>query len=189
MSYLLKEDFFFAYQEKKSRFLVYAYQAFSKEEAFKHIEEIRALNPKADHLLYVFKAQAGQEGANDDKEPSSAAKKALSFLTERGIDNTVMIIVRYFGGTKLGAGRLAKVYLDLFLLPLKEANLQLERKNLRYEASLYVKETDYLLGKIIQAGGKIEKKDFNGQKLNLIFSLPEGEEALLSAFISYRILN
>jgi uncharacterized YigZ family protein len=101
------------YKEKGSKFLAYAYPITSMEEFELYLEEIRSLHPKARHYCYAYRL--GVEGelyrANDDGEPSgTAGKPILGQLLSQELSDTLVIVVRYFGGTKLGASGLIHAY-------------------------------------------------------------------------------
>ncbi len=75
--------------------------------------EIERLYPKADHYCYAYK-QGAKEGSSDDGEPShSAGLPLLNVLRGSLLDECALFVVRYFGGTKLGLGRLTHAYSDL----------------------------------------------------------------------------
>ncbi|GGM70525.1 putative YigZ family protein [Halarchaeum rubridurum] len=85
-------------------------------EAF--VEEVRARYADASHNVpcYRVRERSGEghflrEYESDDGEPSgSSGKPALNVLQQRGIENAVVVVTRYFGGTELGVGGLARAY-------------------------------------------------------------------------------
>ncbi len=76
------------------------------------IEKVKLDYPKATH--YCYAARAGVfERCSDDGEPSrSVGLPLLTLLQNKGVLHGILIIVRYFGGTKLGLGRLSRTYKD-----------------------------------------------------------------------------
>lgn len=69
-------------------------------------------HPKADHYPYALRVK-GYEKSSDDGEPGGSAGKAmLLMLEERNIDCCLLVVARYFGGTKLGVGRLKRCFLE-----------------------------------------------------------------------------
>jgi uncharacterized YigZ family protein len=101
------------YKEKGSKFLSYAYPIVSIEDFELHMEEVKSLHPKARHYCYAYRL--GLEGdvyrANDDGEPSgTAGKPILGQLLSQDVSDTLIVVVRYFGGTKLGASGLINAY-------------------------------------------------------------------------------
>ena len=100
---------------KKSRFITYLAPAASRAEAIMFIQSIRQKYPDASHHCTAFVAGPPQGGAaiafDDDGEPSgTAGKPMLNVLQHKNIGEIVAVVVRYFGGTKLGAGGLVRAY-------------------------------------------------------------------------------
>ncbi|SMO42958.1 uncharacterized protein, YigZ family [Saccharicrinis carchari] len=101
------------YKEKGSKFLSYAYPVFSEEEIKKHIHHLREEYYNARHHCFAW--QLGADGAryraNDDGEPSgTAGKPILGQLRSNELSNILVVVVRYFGGTKLGVPGLIRAY-------------------------------------------------------------------------------
>ncbi len=101
------------YKEKGSKFLAYAYPISSLDDFEFYIEEIKSIHPKARHHCYAYRL--GIDGityrANDDGEPSgTAGKPILGQLLSQDVSDTLVVVVRYFGGTKLGASGLINAY-------------------------------------------------------------------------------
>ena len=100
-------------KEKSSKFLAFAYRVNSVAEVEKFLYELKLLHPKATHHCYAY--QIGVEGdtfrANDDGEPSgTAGKPILGQIKSFGLTNVLVVVVRYYGGTKLGASGLINAY-------------------------------------------------------------------------------
>jgi uncharacterized YigZ family protein len=99
-----------------SRFITSAAPAFSFDEAKAFIEKIKMEFSDATHNVPVFIIGHGAsttEHSSDDGEPSgTAGRPALSVLRGSGLGDVVVVITRYFGGTKLGTGGLVRAYSD-----------------------------------------------------------------------------
>ena len=80
-------------------------------ETFKtKLEEIRKANPKAKHIVYAYRIGVNSK-STDDKEPKgTAGRPLLELLMKKNLNNVAIIVVRYFGGTELGASRLLRTY-------------------------------------------------------------------------------
>ena len=101
------------FKEKSSKFLCYAYHVESEEEIAAHLEVLRKRYYDATHHCYAWRLGPFGERfrANDDGEPSSTAgKPILGQLLSREITNCLIVVVRYFGGTKLGVPGLISAY-------------------------------------------------------------------------------
>src|SRR6187431_3116495 len=102
-------------EEKNSDFLTFLHPVTSRDEAMVHIELYRKKYPDANHVCWAYvignTRQPQTQAFSDDGEPSgTAGKPMLHVLTERDVGNSLAVVVRYFGGVKLGAGGLVRAY-------------------------------------------------------------------------------
>ena len=98
---------------KKSKFFGYYFNVESQEDVKTILEQIKKENKKATHVCYAFRITKGQylEKAVDDGEPSgTAGKPILNVIQKQNLSNVLVVVVRYFGGIKLGAGGLVRAY-------------------------------------------------------------------------------
>lgn len=100
---------------RRSRFITYAGHAPTEEAARSFLERIREAHPEATHHCWAFNAGAPgsttRVGMSDDGEPhGTAGRPMLNTLLHADVGETVVVCVRYFGGTKLGTGGLARAY-------------------------------------------------------------------------------
>ena len=101
------------FKEKSSKFLCYAFHVESEEEIAAHLERLRKQYYDATHHCYAYRLGAHGEmfRANDDGEPSgTAGKPILGQLLSANLTNCLVVVVRYFGGTKLGVSGLIQAY-------------------------------------------------------------------------------
>ena len=101
------------YKEKGSKFIALALPVKTEEEVKEKLEEVKKTYYDARHhcYAYVLGADATQYRANDDGEPNhSAGDPILGQIRSRELTNTLVIVVRYFGGTKLGVSGLINAY-------------------------------------------------------------------------------
>lgn len=101
------------FKEKNSKFFGYAFPVTSEEEIKSHLEILRKQHFGAVHYCYAF--QLGTEKiqfrTNDDGEPSNTAGVPIyGQIQSFGVTNVLIVVVRYFGGTKLGVGGLISAY-------------------------------------------------------------------------------
>jgi len=95
---------------KKSKFIGYYFEIESPEEAKEIIVKLKSNHKKARHIPYAYKVNNTAK-KTDDKEPSNTAGLPIYNIIERKkLDNCFIAVVRYFGGTKLGAGLLTRTY-------------------------------------------------------------------------------
>lgn len=98
---------------QKSRFITYVNRVTSEAEAQSFIEMIKKKHWDANHncSAYLIGEKDQIQKANDDGEPSgTAGVPILEVLKKRGLKDTVVVVTRYFGGIKLGAGGLIRAY-------------------------------------------------------------------------------
>jgi len=101
------------YEINKSRFLAFVQNVTSEEEAQAFILKIKKRHWEARHCCsaYVLGERGHLQKADDDGEPSgTAGKPILEVLKKQELSDIVIVIVRYFGGIKLGAGGLIRAY-------------------------------------------------------------------------------
>src|SRR5699024_4537022 len=100
---------------KKSEFITYAYPVHSRDKAMIHVEQMREKYPDARHHCWAYiigdPNNTTSAGFDDDGEPKgTAGRPIVNVLQHKSIGNVIVIVVRYFGGIKLGAGGLTRAY-------------------------------------------------------------------------------
>ncbi len=161
----------------RSRFICYLKPCASNVDAKLFIKSLQALHPQANHHCYAFIAGRPENsqlyGFSDDGEPSgTAGKPMLSMLMGSNIGELCAVVVRYFGGTKLGPGGLQRAYggsvkQALALLPTK-LKIPMVRKTLACQYS----QVNDVLYYVEQFGGEITQQDYN-ENVVLTLALPD----------------
>ncbi|MEK5146234.1 YigZ family protein [Psychrobacillus sp. FSL K6-4615] len=98
---------------QKSRFLTYVSRAETEQQAQDFINNIKEKHKSANHncSAYIIGEHDNIQKANDDWEPSgTAGVPMLEVLKKQGLQDTVVVVTRYFGGIKLGGGGLIRAY-------------------------------------------------------------------------------
>ena len=101
------------FKDRGSRFLAFSFPVSSEEEIASRLEELRKKYYDARHHCYAWKLgfDPVRSRSNDDGEPSnSAGKPILNQLDKYELTNTLVVVIRYFGGTLLGVGGLINAY-------------------------------------------------------------------------------
>lgn len=107
---------------KGSRFLGFAKDVGSEEQAQKHRAELRRKYHNATHLPFAFRLADGKERSSDDGEPrGTSGPPILSEIQGAGLFDVQVVIVRYFGGIKLGKGGLARAFSECARLTLEKS--------------------------------------------------------------------
>jgi uncharacterized YigZ family protein len=101
------------FKDRGSKFLGYAFPILTEPDWQQRMEEVRKEHPKARHHCFAYRL--GLDGnnyrANDDGEPSgTAGRPILGQIDSYGLTNVFLVVVRYFGGTLLGASGLINAY-------------------------------------------------------------------------------
>lgn len=95
---------------KKSKFIALRYEINSVSEVKDILNTLKKEHKKARHMPYAYKIDL-QVKKSDDKEPSNTAgTPILNIIEKRNLNNCLIIVIRYFGGVKLGAGGLIRAY-------------------------------------------------------------------------------
>ena len=100
---------------KKSRFIAYGHYVTEREQAMDFLVKLKAQYPDARHHCWAYllgnPTLASNAGMNDDGEPSgTAGKPILNVIQHKKIGDIIVVVVRYFGGIKLGTGGLTRAY-------------------------------------------------------------------------------
>ncbi|MEO7174926.1 MAG: YigZ family protein [Saprospiraceae bacterium] len=113
-------------REKASKFLGFAFPVTSGEQIKAELEQLRKLHPKANHHCYAWRLGFDRQEyrAQDDGEPSgTAGKPILGQIDSFQLTEVLIVVVRYFGGTKLGTGGLIQAYRECAHKTLLEAEI------------------------------------------------------------------
>ena len=132
------------FKEKSSKFLGYAFPVTSEEEIKAHLEEVKKEHFSARHWCYAWQLGHGTNQryrANDDGEPNNTAGIPIyGQIQSFELTNILVIVVRYFGGIKLGVGGLVQAYRTTAQLTLQEAEIEekliTEELRIRFEYPL-----------------------------------------------------
>lgn len=147
---------------EKSRFICYINEAKSEQDAQQFILEIKKKHSDANHncSAYLIGEKDEIQKASDDGEPSgTAGVPMLEVLKKRGLKDTVVVVTRYFGGKKLGAGGLIRAYGQSVSEGLNEVGI-VERTLVKV---INIKVSYKLLGKVEHA---LRNSNYHLEKVN-----------------------
>ena len=114
------------YKEKGSKFISRAFPVYSIDQVNTYLEELRKEYHDARHhcYAYIINPDASLFRANDDGEPNhSAGDPILGQIRSYELTNTLVVVIRYFGGTKLGVSGLINAYKTATAEALKQAKI------------------------------------------------------------------
>ena len=95
--------------EKKSKFIGMLYEIDNKEEVLSILDSVKSNNKGYRHIPYAYYLK-NTASKSDDKEPGGIGMSFLHILERNKLDNHLLLVVRYYGGTKLGASNLLRTY-------------------------------------------------------------------------------
>jgi len=124
---------------KKSRFIAHIAQTFSEAEANEFIKKIREQESGATHncTAFIVLENVKIERMSDDGEPSgTAGSPILNVLQQQDLQNVTVVVTRYFGGIKLGAGGLIRAYSSTTAEAVKKIGLVENRIQQGYELKI-----------------------------------------------------
>lgn len=110
----IKKESTSLFKDKGSKHLGFSYKVVAVSQIKEKVEQLRKDHPKCNHICYAYRIIDGKnihEYCTDDGEPSnSAGAPILGQLKSKNVLNTLVCVVRYFGGTKLGVSGLINAY-------------------------------------------------------------------------------
>jgi len=144
-------------------------------------EKLKKEHPKANHVVYALRYLNGfdqiVENSSDDGEPKGCAgTPALNVMRGEELINCAVLIVRYFGGIKLGTGGMARAYALAVKNVLNEAILVRYEKEIVYMFSCNYNEVDRTLYKLKQLDLTQYERDFGVEKV--VWKLVGSEEKI-----------
>ena len=95
--------------EKKSKFIGMLYEIDNKEEVLSILDSVKSNNKGYRHIPYAYYLK-NTASKSDDKEPGGIGMSFLNILERNKLDNHLLLVVRYYRGTKLGASNLLRTY-------------------------------------------------------------------------------
>lgn len=182
--YTIKENSEYELVIKNSRFIASLHPITTKEDVITHLEKIKEKYPKATHYTYAYRTLEYEKSSDDGEPGGTAGMPILNVLQKEDITNILVIVIRYFGGIKLGAGGLVRAYSKVCRNALEEATLirRIKGKKVKIETSYANgKELDYLL-----QHSKIIEKNFT-DKLSYIVTMED--ERILDGKFTYEIIE
>ena len=112
MTYTVKEQKIVQIEVMKSKFIAYLLPLHSKEDFKPLLNNLRKEHKKARHIVYAYRVKMKSKSSDDGEPKGTAGHPLLELLYKKDINDVALLVVRYFGGTKLGASRLLRTYLQ-----------------------------------------------------------------------------
>jgi len=184
----IKEDGQVQEEIKKSRFICHAKRVYSEEEARAFITAIKKEHYKATHncSAFIIGERSEIKRTSDDGEPSgTAGVPMLGVLENHNLTNVCVVVTRYFGGIKLGAGGLIRAYAGSVALAVKEIGIVeiKEQAGIQIQMS-YAQYQEY--GNFLKEHNLMElETNFTDQVETIIFVDKEHKETIKASLIEF----
>jgi uncharacterized YigZ family protein len=168
---------------KKSRFIGMTIPCQTETQCLQHLKEIYSQHPNASHVVFAYRIKSStglKIRFNDAGEPSgTAGKPVYQHLEGKNLINLMIVVIRYYGGIKLGAGGLTRAYSNTAKKVIDSSKVleYVEFKKVRIELNYnQMQNFEYQLKKL---EGNILEQDFS-ELIKLIVSIPEKNRAALA---------
>ncbi len=170
------------YKEKGSKFIAYSYPVYSEQEVKEKLEEVKKLEYAARHhcYAYILNPDKSAQRANDDGEPSfTAGKPILGQILSHDLTNILIVVVRYFGGVKLGVPGLIRSYKTAAAEAISEAIIIAKTIKEQYEVSFRYPQMNDVMRLVKEFDLEVINTDFQID-CKLIFAVPKSKKELVA---------
>lgn len=174
------------YKEKGSRFLAFAYNVDTVEAAKEKVREKQKEYHDARHHCYAWRIGQGEgeTKVGDDGEPSgTAGRPILGQILSAGLTNVVVVVVRYFGGIKLGTGGLIVAYKEATSDALQNAQIETRTFNARLTVAFPYLAMNGVMKALKDSSAKVLSQNFDtdcGMSLSIRLGEKDGLVARLT---------
>lgn len=175
MSYRLVEPVVHEAQIKKSRFIAHAACADDESQARAFIE--RVADPAANHNCWAWLMGQNYRFDDDGEPGGTAGRPILQAIERQGYDYTVVVVTRFFGGTKLGTGGLARAYGGTANETLRAAECAPIVPKVRLSLSLPFELVDAAHHALSEFEGDKLDEDYTSDGVTLIVTVPVASRA------------
>ena len=162
------------YTEKRSKFFAFAEHVEDEESAKARVAALRKQFYDARHVCfaYVLDFDGQRTRSNDDGEPSgTAGRPILGALRSAGLTFTLAVVVRYFGGVKLGTGGLVVAYREAAAAAIAEATIEERLIMEPFRVEVPYADADVAMRFIRDGGGEITARDFSAEGTTLTIEI------------------
>lgn len=182
----IKEKYINEIDIQKSKFIAVILPIYDKNSVKNEIDNLKKIYPKATHYCYGYVIN-GIQKSNDDGEPSSTAgKPILENLIINQLNNVLLVVIRYFGGIKLGAGGLTRAYVDSSSKVIQKATFYQETQVDIYQIKCSYNQINILKNYLFEIGAQILKTEYN-EDVDFYISINKFNENELINFMQGKI--
>ena len=169
----------------KSRFIGVTFHVQSPREVEECLQVVRKTYPKARHYCYAYIIGADEKGFDDGEPSKTAGRPLLELLKHGSYDETLIVVVRYFGGILLGASRLLRTYVNAANATLSAAEKHQIVTMYAYQLTLSYRDYEFLVNEAKKHSFILENVTF-GDTIGIKLLAIEKAEARLNQFFQGR---
>ena len=167
---------------KKSRFIGCIFPCQTENEILQLLNQLHQQHPHASHIVFAYRIKSDKgivNRFNDAGEPSGTAGKPIfQHIEGNDLINVLMVVVRYFGGIKLGAGGLTRAYGNAARKVIEACSLTEYIQYAEISFELDYKQMQLFEYQLAKLDGVITEKNFS-ENINLLIKIPEKNSAAL----------
>lgn len=173
---------------KKSRFIARAAKVETREQGLQIVEQAKLDFPDARHHCWAYvlghPVNSSSAAMSDAGEPSgTAGKPILNVLQHKGVGDVIIVVIRYFGGVKLGAGGLVRAYSGAAQAVMDVLPLEQQRAMTHYQLRCDFSQEQVLRLWVQQHAAEILQVEY-GEGVLVELQCPDEARSLLQAFIA-----
>ncbi len=162
----------------KSRFISVTFHVQNTFEVEAFLKAVRKQYPKAKHYCYAYVIGQEEKGFDDGEPSKTAGRPLLELLKRGGYDETLIVVIRYFGGTLLGASRLLRTYINVANAALSSAEKYRIAKLFAYRLDISYGDYEPLLNEAKKRSYILENAIFSDTIKIKLLSEENAEEFL-----------
>jgi uncharacterized YigZ family protein len=168
------------FKDRGSKFVAFAHPVETEDDVKGLLKKYKKEYPDARHhcLGFIIGEKGESFRAQDDGEPSnSAGAPILGQIRSFGLTNTIIIVIRYSSGTKLGVPGLINAYKSSARIALENAETIDSETKCTVQVKCPISEVDKLKSRVQKAGGLIQSVDY-GESCSLLIAYPDSNESI-----------
>jgi len=163
------------FKVKGSKFIASIIHSANKSVAEKQYQEFKQKYHDATHNCYAYRISDNEFRYSDDGEPSGTAGMPIfKVLENNGIFEALLVVTRYYGGTKLGTGGLARAYSDAALECIKKCKKIQKTRYITMNLQTTYNRYNELLRLVSKFNGKFKQSDYK-DKIDLTLQIPKSK--------------
>ena len=169
------------YREKGSKFISYSFPLYLETDVKDKIDELKKIHQGAQHFCYAYiiNPDKSTQRSYDDGEPSSTAgKPILGQITSNDLTNILIVVIRYYGGVKLGIRGLIRSYKTASIEAIRSAQIITKTIKEQYEVIFKYPQMNIIMRIVKEFNLEIIDTDFKIE-CKLIFTVPKNKKKMV----------